>query len=160
MSLSLRTHPLGATPADLWSQWIGSANASTRGAPRISLLRTVREDPAAQSGLPFIGALPTRDLADLEAAWAEAQLAADATMLGLALGLRVALIPEGRCWFAELLIIRTGGHLRLGRRHPKPSTALVSARRSLISTLGEAKEPADPLPVSAGPRRSAAAPVR
>jgi hypothetical protein len=43
----------------------------------------------------------------IAAAWAEAQLAANPTFIGRAIGVRVVLVPEGGQWFAELLPIRT-----------------------------------------------------
>jgi len=152
MSLWLRIHPLGYTAGDVRNQWARAPAAGAASRRRLSLIRTVPEDPSAG---PFVGLLDlaSTELAALEIAWAEAQLAADATMLGLALGLRVGLVPEGRCWSAELLIIRTGGRLRLGRRNSSAVVALLAARRSLIRTL---EPPATPAITGADPRSAGA----
>jgi hypothetical protein len=72
----------------------------------------------------------------LATVWGEAQLAADTTLLGLALGLRIALVPERGRWYADTFVIRTGGRLRAGRGYRHPVAALQAVRRSYVAALG------------------------
>jgi hypothetical protein len=76
--------------------------------------------------------------------WADAQQVADASILGLAVGVRIALVPERRRWFADSLIIRTGSRLRTGRGYRDPIAALVAIRRSYTASFGS--EPKVPEP--------------
>jgi len=130
MTFAIRLHPLGSSARDLERQWVTLDGLRNAGPSRIAIMRTVPEDPLSlEDVLPLWAAwsLPSDDLA---AVWSDAQLVADATMLGLAVGVRVVLVPERRRWFADTLVIRTGGRLRTARGYPDPMSALEAIRRS------------------------------
>lgn len=131
MPLVVRLHPLGATTMAIARQFDGPRSASSP----IALLRSVPEDALATAFemLPLTG---TDDPESVAEAWAEAQLAADATLLGFALGLRVALVADAGLWYADLLVIRTGRRLRSGRGYGNPTRALQVVRRSALASLG------------------------
>jgi len=71
----------------------------------------------------------------IDLAWAEAQLAADMTILGRAVGLRVALVLEGFRFHADLIGLPKRSRLRLGRGSRSPLVALRSVRRQLVVTV-------------------------
>jgi hypothetical protein len=129
-TLAVRLHPAGATPIALGRQY---RNARTSESPLL-LVRTVPEEPAAIDP----GTLPISlrgTAAEIAVAWTEAQLAADATLLGLGVGLRVVLVPGAGRWYADLMVIRTGGRLRSGRGRQDPRSALEAARQSLLASI-------------------------
>lgn len=140
MTFAVRLYPLGSSARDLERQWITLDGARTAGPSRIAIMRTVPEDPLSLSDVwPLCAALslPSDYLAT---AWSNAQLVADATLLGLAVGVRVVLVPERRRWFADSLVIRTGGRLRTGRGHPDPMSALEAIRRSYAASFAVTEE--------------------
>jgi hypothetical protein len=124
--LVVRIHPSGKTASDLSRQFEAKVRS---GQQRTCLLRTVAEDPEGVD-LQSLGIGLTVDAATLIDAWSDAQLAGDSTLLGLAVGLRVALVPERGRWFADPLIVRTGARLRVGRGWTDPCKALRSIQRS------------------------------
>jgi hypothetical protein len=130
MTLAIRLHPLGASARDLERQWVTLDAARTAGPSRIAIMRTVPEDPLCLSDIWPLWAAWSMPSDDLATAWSDAQLVADATLLGLAVGVRVVLVPERRRWFADTLVIRTGGRLRTGRGHLDPTSALEAIRGS------------------------------
>jgi hypothetical protein len=136
MNLATRLHPVGARTDDLRNQWIrGSQPGRGRSNP-VVLLRTVVQDPLGQ---PHHANLIGNDAADagVDRAWAEAQLTADVTMLGLGTGIRIALVPEAGRWFADILVIQTHGRLRVGRGNRTALAALQSTRRRLLATIAD-----------------------
>lgn len=60
---------------------------------------------------------------------------ADATLLGLGVGLRVVLVPDAGRWYADLMVVRTGGRLRGGRGYRDPQRALEAVRQSLLASF-------------------------
>jgi hypothetical protein len=139
--LSVRIHPVGTPSMAVASQF----RATPPIGDRVLLLRTVREDPHAID----LGLLPVTRSSDLEGvaeAWTAAQLAADATWLGLGLGVRVVLVPEAHRWHADLVIISKGQRLRGTRGHADARRALLAVRRSLVASLAELGEVPSPRP--------------
>jgi hypothetical protein len=136
MSLQVRLHPLGSSEAALQRQWASAEPARTVDRSLIAILRTVPEDPDAVAEIgPLRPGGPSETQA-LTAAWADAQLVADMTWLGLAVGVRIVLVPDRGRWFADTLVIRTGARLRTGRGNANPAAALQAIRRSYAATLG------------------------
>lgn len=136
MSLRVRLHPLGSTEQALDRQWAQGDPVSAHRSPLIAILRTVPEDPDAVAEVGPLQTAGLRDEPTLAAAWADAQLVADMTWLGLAVGVRIVLVPDRGRWFADTLVIRTGARLRTGRGNASPTSALVAIRRSYAATLG------------------------
>src|SRR4051794_33084572 len=105
MSLRLRLHPLGSTEIALERQWASIDPPRAGPRPLIAILRTVPEDPDALSAVGPLLSSGLIETGALAAAWADAQLAADMTWLGLAVGVRIVLVPERGRWFADTLVI-------------------------------------------------------
>lgn len=133
MTLAVRFHPLGSTERDLIRQLM-TLDVLCAANQRRAIFRTAPEDPQAviQCGL-LSDPASSDDL--LATVWAEAQLAADTSLLGLSVGLRIALVPERGRWYADTFVIRTGGRLRAGRGYRHPVSALQAVRRSYVATL-------------------------
>lgn len=136
MTLATRLHPVGSSAAELRGQWIHGCRPGRGRAQPVVLLRTVVQDPLGQQHLAD---LTGNDGADgsVDRAWADAQLTADVTMLGLGTGIRVGLVPEAGRWFADVLVIRTHGRLRVGRGNRTALAALQSTRRRLLVTIAD-----------------------
>jgi hypothetical protein len=89
MSLRVRLHPLGSTEQTLLRQWARGGPVTNPRSLLIAILRTVPEDPDAVAEVGPLCPAGLRDEATLAAAWADAQLVADMTWLGLAVGVRI-----------------------------------------------------------------------
>ncbi len=135
MSLRTRVHPEGTTAEELREQWERPCPETGRGSGRVILLRTMLEDPRGIDHVTPL--LPPTSIADnlIDLAWADAQLAADMTILGRATGLRVALVPENERFYADLIGLPKRSRLRLGRGSRNPVVALRSVRRQLVATI-------------------------
>jgi hypothetical protein len=103
--------------------------------PRTILLRTVEEDPFGRDHLALLAPARSWQANLIDRAWSDAQLAADATMLGGVVGLRVALVNEGARWFGDLVIARTRRRLRLAEGSPSPVIALRTIRELLVASI-------------------------
>jgi hypothetical protein len=115
------------------------------------LMRWPAEDVAASDHIGGLVAGSETFVAGVAEAWSLAQLAADATMLGMGLGARVVLVPERGRWYADLLVVQTRGRLRIGRGSADARRALTASRRILLrSGLGDGSQ-ADGAPSSAAP---------
>lgn len=136
MDLATRLHPVGTSADALRSQWINGHQPGRKRSDPVVLLRTVVQDPL---GRRHHADLIGNDAADagVDRAWADAQLTADVTMLGLGAGIRIALVPEAGRWFADILVIRTHGRLRVGRGNRTARAALESTRRRLLATIAD-----------------------
>jgi hypothetical protein len=134
-AIGLRTRFLfeDGNPASLAAQWAGRRLPTM---PVLALLRTVPEDPFGADTIGLLWPELGRRSDAIEAAWAAAELAAGATLIGLALGARVALVPSGAHWHAELVAIRTGQRLPMGDPTSRPEWSLEGARSALIASLG------------------------
>lgn len=149
MSLVVRLHPLGSTLGALERQWILADMSQPEDRPRIAILRTVLEDPDRLADLASAGPMTQTQIASLAGAWADAQLVADASALGLAVGVRIVLVSERHRWFADTYVIRNGRRLRTGRGYRDPLSALRAIRRSYAAGFGDTNSPgvAEPFPV-------------
>lgn len=121
-------------PASLANQWAGRRPSDQ---PLLALLRTVHEDPSGEETLAILWPDMGPWLAGIEAAWATAELAAGATLIGLALGARVVLVPVSGQWMTELVVIRTRGRVRMGPARSAPKQALDAAHDALVASLGQ-----------------------
>lgn len=103
------------------------------------------QEPAAIDpvGLPVL--VPS-GWVEVAVSWTDAQLVADATMLGLGVGLRVVLVPDAGRWYADLLVVRTGGRLRGGRGYRDPQRALEAVRQSLLASFDTSARPGPTTP--------------
>lgn len=120
----------------VYRQWL------TPGRPEGDILTLVRTTDGSPDGLPYLGLLGVDRFAagDAWEAWADAQLASDATPLGRVLRPIVALVPFGGRWTAGRSF---DGHCSLEPiDHATPAQALSAAlaRWELIAArrLGDA----------------------
>jgi hypothetical protein len=131
-------------------QWEDRTPVPERRGSLGALCQTVPEDP---EGWDYLGAMtgaPAREVALACGAWLEAQLAADATAVGLALRPRVYLVPAGGLWH----VVRGVGPVLLafdGPGLPTPGAAVLAAARRYRADLArdaarraEAVLPAEP----------------
>jgi hypothetical protein len=131
-TLATRIIPRDADEAGVRRQW---ALGSEPGESRAVLLRMPSQDPLASDHIARLFALTPARLDKIASEWAAAQLAADATLIGMAIGVRVVLVPEGGRWFADLLVIRTRRRLRDGRGSRDPERALSASSRRWTRSL-------------------------
>ena len=120
-------------PASLADQWAGRRSSEL---PLLALLRTVPEDPSGEETLAILWPDMEPRLAGIEAAWAAAELTAGATLIGLALGARVVLVPASGRWMTELVVIRTRARVHLGLGRSTPNRALEAAHDALVASFG------------------------
>jgi hypothetical protein len=106
----------------------------------VILLRTIEEDPLSRIHLAALSPAFDRHADAIAQAWADAQAAADATLLGSAVGVRVALLPEAGQWFAEVVVIWTRAKIRLGSGDPDPLAALKAAHRLLVAAVADGSD--------------------
>lgn len=139
--LAVRLHPTDATTAALGHQYRSGIPSTDP----VVLVRTVPQEPAAIDpvGLPVL--VPS-GWVEVAVSWTDAQLVADATMLGLGVGLRVVLVPDAGRWYADLLVVRTGGRLRGGRGYRDPQRALEAVRQSLLASFDTSARPGPTTP--------------
>lgn len=140
IALATRIFPPEAGEAELRLQWTVGAKPAVS---RAVLLRMPVNDPLAADHLARLIEMTPARRNGLASIWADAQLAADATLIGMAIGVRVVLVPERGRWFADLLLIRGRKRLRFGRGSLKPETALAACRRRWTNSLDStARRPA------------------
>ena len=125
--------PPDADEAGVGRQW---TLGSEPGGSRAVLRRMPSEDPLASDHIARLFAVTPARLDRIASEWAAAQLAADATLIGMAIGVRVVLVPEGERWFADLLVIPTRGRIRDGRGCRDPRRALSASLRRSTRSLG------------------------
>ena len=101
----------------------------------VALLRTIVEDPCGSNHLGRLDAAFDHESDLIDGAWAEAQLAADATWLGLGIGVRVALVPKAGRFDVALIEIRGRRQTRVGGGSRSPLVALRRARRRLLAAV-------------------------
>ena len=87
----------------------------------MALLRTIVEDPCGGNHLGGLDAAFDDESDLIDGAWAEAQLAADTTWLGLGIGVRVALVPKAGRFQVVLVEIRGRRQTRGWRRQSQPA---------------------------------------
>lgn len=135
MTVTTRLLPDDASSTRLRRQWTAiPAEAPSRELP-VALLRTIVEDPFGGNHLRGLDAA-FDDHSDLiDDAWADAQLAADTTWLGLGIGVRVAVIPEAGRFQVVLIEIRARRQIAVGGCSRSPLLALRRARRRLVSAV-------------------------
>jgi hypothetical protein len=133
MTLVTRLLPEAAVFAQLRDQWTGSGTAPLQREPPVILLRTIPEDPIGATHLIGLDATLDAHSELIDQAWADAQLAADTTWLGLGVGVRVALIPLSRQFRVVLVEIKGRRQIPLGGTMVSPLLALRRARRRLVS---------------------------
>jgi hypothetical protein len=133
MTFATRIFPAEGEEDDLWNQWVHGA---VGGCERRVLLRVPQEDALASDHLLRVPGAAVVQLDRIGAAWAAAQLAADASLLGMGLGARVVLVPEGGRWYADLVVIRTRGRVRFGCGSQDVLRALAATRRVCLQSLG------------------------
>ncbi len=105
------------------SQWLGKSGTETiaeraegtdsSAVALIDLLADLGADPALGNGV--------------KEAWLETQLAAEATMTGSLLGVRIALAPENRKWRVYVVVPLLGWAFPSGKVNETPSGAMGSA---------------------------------
>jgi hypothetical protein len=117
----------------LAAQWTGRDLGDR---PVLALLRTIPEDPAGHAILLTLWPDLRSLTSEIEDAWAGAELAASASLMGLALGARVALVPMQGRWTTELVSIRTRHRTLLGPGRSSPARALEAAYQALASSFG------------------------
>ena len=132
-------------------QWADPTPLRDLPEPIAALALTTTDDPFGWDYLGAIsGALP-HEVGDACAAWLEAQLAADATMLGRRFRPTVELVPAGRLWY----VVRSVGEVICvvdGPGFPSPLTAAIAASRRYQAELRRDHDPAtgrDPDPTPA-----------
>lgn len=115
-------------------QWVDPTPLGKLPGPIAALALTTTDDPLGWDYLGAVtGALP-REVGDACAAWLEAQLAADATMLGRTFRPTVELVPSGRLWYvvrsmADFIFVVDGpGFL-------SPLAAAIAASRRYLAEL-------------------------
>ena len=135
MSLTTRLLPGDATGTRLRRQWWATpAGAPSPDVP-VALLRTIVEDPCGGNHLGGLDAAFDDESDLIDGAWAEAQLAADTTWLGLGIGVRVALVPKAGRFQVVLIEIRGRRQTAVGGGSRSPLVALRRARRRLVSAV-------------------------
>ena len=135
MSLTTRLLPGDATDTRLRRQWWATpAGAPSPDVP-VALLRTIVEDPCGGNHLGGLDAAFDDESDLIDGAWAEAQLAADTTWLGLGIGVRVALVPKAGRFQVVLIEIRGRRQTAVGGGSRSPLVALRRARRRLVSAV-------------------------
>lgn len=144
MSVHTRLHLENTSDEQLRQQWMCSPMARDAGSGRLILLRTVAEDPLGRNHLASIAPRFEKDKTRIDVAWSEAQLAADMTILGRAVGMRVALVLEDLRFCADLIGLPKRSRLRLGRGSRSPLVALRSLRRQLVATIVAETSSPDP----------------
>ena len=132
MSLSTRLLPESTTDRQLRDQWAAGRTAARLGPP-VALLRTIQEDPIGRNHLVGLDPAFGVHASLVDVAWADAQLAADTTWLGLGVGVRVALVPLSGQFQVVLVEIKERRHVPLGGATRSPLLALRRARRRLVS---------------------------
>ena len=121
-------------------QWADPTPLRDLPEPILALALTTTDDPFGWDYLGAIsGALP-HEVGEACAAWLEAQLAADVTMLGRRFRPTVELVPAGRLWY----VVRSVGEFICvvdGPGFPSALTAAIAASRRYQAELRRDHDP-------------------
>lgn len=123
-----------STSAGLGPEWTALDPAERGRGASLVLIRTHPDDPLGRDDLGALAPSLGRAQRRLSRMWSLAQLAADATLVGSAIGLRVALVFEEGMWFGEV-VVRNRARIRLTAGRRCPTAAIQDAHRVLANSL-------------------------
>lgn len=115
-------------------QWVDSEPLAKRSGRVVTLAMTTSWDPDGWDYLSAMTGVSSDEVARACAAWLEAQLAADATLIGRSIRPTVALVPAGQLWY----VVRTVAGFILvidGPGFLTPLAAAIAASRRYEAEL-------------------------